>query len=234
MAVKSKEKISGEYSKKGDYHKKLDKNWPYFPVYVEKMNKIEEIMRKHKYSKILDAGCGEGVLVEKYKKKGYNIKGLDANYSSELVIKGDIKDIPFKDNEFDLVLCLDVLEHMNFSEHESAIKEIKRVVKKGGYIVFGLPNLAHFASRLSFLFTGRLIRTSEIERHKGDRPIKEFLDLMKKNNLKIIKRIGLFPTFPIISFITLKTPSKSLFLHRIYNKIFQFPNFCFENLIILK
>jgi len=224
--------ITGEYKEKGDYHKELDKNWKYLPIYLEKIREINEILMKSKNSKILDAGCGEGVLVDRYKKKGFNITGLDLNYSSENVKKGNIQKMPFKDEEFDLVLCLDVLEHINISEHPKVMKELNRVTKTRGKIIFGLPNLAHFASRISFLFTGNLLRTSEIERHVGDRPINEFIGLMKKNKLKIKKRIGIFPTFPLISIFTLKMPSKSLFLHKIYNKLFPYPNWCFENIII--
>jgi len=224
-------KAYGEYKEKGEYHKKPDKNWKYLPIYLEKMKIINKFLDKYKNLKILDAGCGEGILVDKYKEKGYNIKGIDLNYSSKNIIKGDIKKMPFKDNEFDLILCLDVLEHININEHEKIINELNRVIKKNGIIIFGLPNLAHFASRLSFLFTGKLLRTSEVERHIGDRPIKEFLDLIK-NKFKVKKRIGLFPTFPLISLLTIKSPKKSISLHRIYNKIFPFPNICFENIII--
>ena len=227
-------KSYGEYKTKGNYHKRLDKNWKYLPVYLEKIKRIEKILKSFKNKKILDAGCGEGVLVEKYRKKGFNIIGLDLNYSSEYIKKRDIKKTGFKDKEFDVVLCLDVLEHINISEHETVIEELYRITKRKGLIIFSLPNLAHFASRISFLFTGNLLRTSEIERHIGDRPIKEFISLIKDKNLKIIKRTGLFPTFPIISITTLLSPSKSVILHKIYNKLFAYPNWCFENIITTK
>jgi len=227
-------KVSGEYKTKGEYHRKLDKNWKYLPVYLEKMRVMDEILRKAKDAKILDAGCGEGLLVEKYRKRGFDILGLDINYSSKYVKKGDIKKMPFKDETYDMVLFLDVLEHINVLDQRKVIDELYRVTKKKGVIIFGLPNLAHFASRISFLFTGNLIRTSEIERHVGDRPIKEFMGMMKDKKLKIVKRIGLFPTFPLISLLTIKNPSKAIPFHKIYNKIFPFPNICFENIIIAK
>lgn len=88
-------KVSGEYKTKGEYHRKLDKNWKYLPVYLEKMRVMDEILRKAKDAKILDAGCGEGLLVEKYRKRGFDILGLDINYSSKYVKKGDIKKMPF-------------------------------------------------------------------------------------------------------------------------------------------
>ena len=49
-----------------------------------------EIIKSTKKCKILDVGCGEGVLVEKYRKEGYSIFGIDIDYSSEHVMKNDI------------------------------------------------------------------------------------------------------------------------------------------------
>lgn len=225
---------AGEYSGKGDYHRDLDRNWSYFPVYLEKIAHIDRLLDGFGNRKILDAGCGEGVLVEKYRGKGYDIVGLDLNYSSKYVKQGDIMDMPYRNEAFDVLLCLDVLEHLNISDHEQAMKELFRVTRKGGNIIFSLPNLAHFASRISFLFTGNLIRTSDAGRHPGDRPIREFIRLMEKCNLKILKKNGLFPTFPLISLITLKATSKSLIFHKIYNKLVPLSNICFGNIILTK
>ena len=226
------QKLEGEYKEKGKYHQELDRNWKYLPVYLVKMKVIEGILRKFSHSKILDAGCGEGILVEKYRSKGFDITGFDFNYSSKYVKNGDIRAIPFKNQEFGVVLCLDVLEHINLSDQEKAIDELIRVTKNKGVIIFGLPNLAHFVSRISFLLTGHLLRTSAAERHIGDRPINEFINLLRLKKLIITQRIGLFPTFPLISLWTKYSPSSSIFLHRIYNKIFRFPGLCFENIIV--
>ena len=224
----------GEYKDRGEYHKNIDPNWPYFPVYKEKLKEIDRILRGKEYLKILDAGCGEGVLIEKYRKKGFDIQGFDSNYSSKNIKKGDIIKIPFKEEEFDIVLCLSVLEHLSFEDQNIALKELNRVLKKSGILVLAIPNLAHIASRLSFLFTGKLLRTSELYRHKGDRPISEFITLIKKANFNIIKRKGLFPTFPFICLLTKRAPKKALHLHKIYNILFNYPNWCFENIIICK
>ena len=70
-------KITGEYKTKGDYHKRLDKDWKYLPVYLEKMERIEKILNGFKGKRILDAGCGEGILIEKYRKKLCLLSQLD-------------------------------------------------------------------------------------------------------------------------------------------------------------
>lgn len=224
---------SGEYIQKGDYHKNLDKNWPFYPVYIEKMRLVEDFLTKEgKDKKILDLGCGEGVLVEKFKGKGFDIIGIDFNYESELVFKRSITNTGFADNSFGLVLCLDVLEHLDFEDQEKSINEIKRVLKPGGTLVLTLPNLAHLASRLSFLFLGKLLRTSEIERHKGDRPIGEYLRLLKDNNFSLKKRRGLFPTFPVSALLTYYFPSRMVRWHRFLNAFLSYPNWSFLNFIV--
>ncbi|MFH1916169.1 MAG: class I SAM-dependent methyltransferase [Nanoarchaeota archaeon] len=224
----------GEYGEKGDYHKELDRKWPYYPVYVTKMEYVDRFMASvPKKKKVLDVGCGEGVLVERFRKKGHDIIGLDLNYSSAHVIKGDITRIPFKGGTFDLVLCLDVLEHLSFAEQELAISEMARVLKKGGTLFASIPNLAHFASRLSFLVTGKLMRTSSIDRHRGDRPIKEYEKILK-NHFHIQKKKGLFPTYPLTSLITLKMPGKAVGWHRVMNATLAIPGFCFLNILVCR
>lgn len=226
---------NGEYKTKGEYHREINKNWKYYPVYLAKLEFIKKyLQRTSKQSKILDAGCGEGVLVEKYQKEGYNIIGLDSNYSSEYVLRADISKMPFKNGEFDVVLCLDIIEHLNFKEQEKALNEVNRVLNNDGSVILAIPNLAHLASRISFLFTGELIRTSTIDRHKGDRPIKEYLEIIQKAGLKIIKRKGIFPTFPISSLLTYMFPSKVMGLHITLNRLFLYPNWCFLNIMICK
>lgn len=225
---------SGEYKTRGEYHKNLDKNWLYYPVYVEKMKMVKNFLAERgRGKKILDLGCGEGALVEEMRRQGYDITGVDANYESGFVLKRDIFSAGFADNSFDIVLCLDVLEHLDFYEQERAIDEIKRMLKPEGVLVLTLPNLAHFASRFSFLFLGKLLRTSEIERHQGDRPIGEYLKLLKNKNFLLKKRKGLFTTLPLITLATYYLPGKVLFWHKLANKI-ACPNWSFLNFMILE
>ena len=222
----------GEYSKKGDYHIKLDKNWTYYPIYLEKRSYVYKLLSKlPKNKKILDIGCGEGALVKEFKKKGYNIIGMDINYESKLVSKGNITNIKFKKSSFDIALCLDVIEHLDFENQEKAFREIHRILKPNGILLVAVPNLAHFISRISFLLTGNLIRTSKIERHKGDRTVKEYKIIINKYFI-IKKRKGIFPTYPISSILTYKMPSKVIILHKVLNKFFAYPNWCFLNIFV--
>lgn len=225
---------TGDYAIKGDYHVNLDKKWKYYPVYITKMQKIDRLLKDKKDAKILDVGCGEGVLVKRYKELGYNISGLDYNYTSDLVKKGDITDIPYEDNSFDMIMCLDVIEHLNILDQEKAVSELARITKPEGQAIITIPNLAHFASRLTFLVFGKFIRTADVDRHPADRPYGELKKILAKN-FNITKEEGLFPTFPLISALTFMIPGKVVWMHKLYNALFGWmAGFCFLNLTIGK
>ncbi|MBW2731350.1 MAG: class I SAM-dependent methyltransferase [Deltaproteobacteria bacterium] len=226
--------VSGEYHSKGDYHRELDRSWRYYPVYEEKMAYVRRYLDAVPHgSSIVDVGCGEGLLVEEYRAKGYEMQGVDLNYASEAVRRGDITALPVDDASVDLALCLDVIEHLNFSQQGLALFELHRVLRSGGKLLLSVPNLAHFASRLSFMVLGRLIRTSSIERHPGDRPIGEYLKLVRDMGFKISRRDGIFPTYPGVSALTAISPRWALPLHRLHNRLAPPPGFCFLNMLEL-
>lgn len=226
------EKRNSEYAYRGDYHIDLDPDWPYLPVYLEKMAVIRKFLdRCSPQDKILDAGCGEGVLVRDYRQHGLDIIGMDRNYGSEYVITGNILETGLPADHFDIVLCLDVIEHLHFPDQEKALEEFHRILKPSGQLMISMPNLAHLASRLSFLATGKLVRTSSIDRHPGDRPIGEYVKLLSRN-FRIKQRTGIFPTFPLLSLLTLRMPSRVVGMHRLYNRLLAPPNWCFLNICL--
>jgi SAM-dependent methyltransferase len=224
----------GEYANKGNYHVVLDHDWPYAPVYLAKMAYVRKFLNKvNPKTKIIDLGSGEGILVHEYRDRGMDIIGLDLNYESAYVRRGNMLNTNYPDGNFDMALCLDVLEHLPFESQGKAIAEIARILRPGGIFLMSVPNMAHLVSRLSFLVTGNLIRTSTIERHPGDRPIGEFIKMLTPY-FHIRSRRGIFPTFPIISLLTRYVPSKTFLLHQIYNRLVAYPNWCFLNIFILE
>ena len=88
--------------------------------------------------KCLDLGAGAGIYKETVKKAGYEYVGLDPEPRAPDMIKGVAEDLPFKDNEFDLVICIDVLEHLK--DEKIPMREVFRVMKYGGTLLLHTPN----------------------------------------------------------------------------------------------
>ncbi len=71
-------------------------------------------------------------------KKLKNLQYTTTDLNSPLAdVKADICDLPFEDSSFDIILCNHVLEHI--PDDKSAMKELYRVLKPGGWGVFQIP-----------------------------------------------------------------------------------------------
>ena len=77
------------------------------------------------------------MFFKKFKKfENWNYTTCDLN-SPLADIKSDICNLPFKNNSFDLILCNHVLEHI--PDHNKAISELYRILKKGGLLIAQVP-----------------------------------------------------------------------------------------------
>lgn len=224
----------GDYAVRGDYHRVPDCEWDYYPTYLAKLEAVRSYLdRLPQTARVLDAGCGEGVLVEQYASQ-LAIEGLDPMYSSARVRLGSLTALPYADATFDNALCLDVLEHLTYAEQPLALRELRRVLRPEGELLLSVPNLAHLQSRLHFLLRGRLIRTSSEERHPGDRPIAEYLRLIHDAGFSVAARQGIFPTVPILTRLIRKHPVALRPLHRWLTRLLPVPGWCFLNLLHLR
>lgn len=106
------------------------------------------------YSKIpsdvhsmLDVGCGNGILVnyinENYPQRFNRIFATDRSETSLKFVKTEkvcasIDKLPFEDGAFDMITCLEVIEHLPQEVYINALEEIKRVAAK--YVILSVPN----------------------------------------------------------------------------------------------
>jgi ubiquinone/menaquinone biosynthesis C-methylase UbiE len=222
---------TGEYAERGDYHRELSPDWEFYPTYLAKM----DMARKHlaalpPNARVIDAGCGEGILVEEFAST-LKIVGVDADYSSEHVTRGSLLALPFPDASFEHGLCLDVLEHLSMDDQPRALAELHRVIAPGGDLLVTVPNLAHLQSRVHFLFRGRLIRTANPAKHPGDRPVGEFVELATRAGFRLVSRRGIFPTVPVLTRWIRRSPARLRWLHTFLTRALPVPGWCFLNVL---
>jgi len=224
----------GEYATRGDYHRAPDPTWEFYPTYLAKLEAVRSWLdQSPRGIRVLDAGCGEGVLVDEYANR-LAIEGIDPNYSSDRVRHGSLTALPYPDDTFERALCLDVLEHLSYEEQPRALAELFRTLKRGGDVLVSVPNLAHLQSRVHFLLLGRLIRTASEYKHPGDRPAAEYIDLARRAGFKLVERRGIFPTVPIVTRWIRRHPSTLRPLHRWLSRLLPVPGWCFLNLLTLR
>jgi SAM-dependent methyltransferase len=224
----------GEYAARGDYHRTPDPAWDYYPTYMAKLEAVRAWLdRLPDATRVLDAGCGEGVLVDEYSPR-LAIEGVDANYTTPRVRAGSVTALPYGDGSFDRALCLDVLEHLPFDQQSLAFGELHRVLRAGGELLVSVPNLAHLQSRVHFLLRGRLIRTASELKHPGDRPASEYIALASRAGFVLTERRGIFPTVPVVTRLIRRNPRGLLPLHRWLTRLLPVPGWCFLNLMTFR
>src|SRR5689334_9695378 len=96
-------------------------------------------------ARILDAGCGSGSVLGHLRAFG-EVTGADvsplavaaarARRTGE-VVQASIERLPFPDGSFDLVTCLDVLEHT--PDDVAVLRELRRITRPGGHVLLTVP-----------------------------------------------------------------------------------------------
>ncbi|MBD3311306.1 MAG: methyltransferase domain-containing protein [Candidatus Magasanikbacteria bacterium] len=109
-----------------------------------------------KYSKdgyrVLDLGCGSGRLYQLFADLSIDYVGVDQSekqlenarkkYPSGKFIMAEMRSLPFEDSEFDVIYCIATFHHLpSRVSRLDALREMKRVLKPGGRIIFTNWNL---------------------------------------------------------------------------------------------
>lgn len=217
----------GEYAQRGDYHRVPDPHWDYYPTYLAKLSAVRAYLRAlPPGTRVLDAGCGEGVLVEEFAGR-LAILGIDEHYCSPHVQQASVTSLPFNAGSFERCLCLDVLEHLPYDQQARALGELRRVLIPGGELLVTVPNLAHLQSRVHFALRGSLMRTAAPAKHPGDRPLGEYLALGRAAGFDLVACHGIFPTVPVLTHAIRRYPARLAWLHRLLTALLPVPGWCF-------
>lgn len=115
--------------------------------------------------RIFEVGCGAGGTLSFLKSSGrcdwaggvelFHDAAETAKGKVDLVLEGGIETInlPFEENSMDVILCLDVLEHL--VDPWGVIRQLHALLKPGGVLICSIPNVRNFRVVLPLLFLGR-------------------------------------------------------------------------------
>lgn len=140
--------FEGYYRGIGDFSTSRDKeltNW--FKGMYSYINRYYPI-KKGRGKKIIEFGCATGAAANLLADYGFRVFSTDISNYSVTLAKKHYQDIKFSvhdmeklfksENEFDVALAFDVIEHLK--KPEDAIKNTYKILKKGGVIILTTPN----------------------------------------------------------------------------------------------
>jgi SAM-dependent methyltransferase len=155
----------------------------------------------------LDIGCDGGRYTEMLTKFGFDTFGMDtaicglkfAKLKNNEVsyVNGSATNLPFKNNNFELILCIELLHHFDDYFLEVVLSEISRIVKPGGVLIIDIRNSLNPVMRYSYR-----------KRDGSYYPLKtrsifNIKKILKKYDLNIIHKDNLFFVSPFSPYILL-------------------------------
>lgn len=148
------------------------------------LRRVSEVAATERPRRVLEVGCGEGIVLATLAARlpGTRFDGLELDEMAleqarvrcpgAKLVRGDACELPFGDQSFDLVVCLEVLEHL--PEPGRALRELRRVARGG--CLLSVPHEPFF--RVGNLLRGknvaRLGDPSDHLQHWGARQFADF------------------------------------------------------------
>jgi SAM-dependent methyltransferase len=148
---------------------------------------LQPYIKKFGQGKVLDIGCAYGSMLQKFpdrfEKFGIDIseyaiaEGRKKFPHSIFKVSGAEDALPFPENSFDIIICNDVIEHLE--NPDAALQNIQKVLKKDGVLYINTPNFNWIRKKL-FSYADKK------EHHISLFPHKTLFDLLIKCNFRII------------------------------------------------
>ena len=147
---------------------------------IRKSILTKNVLKMGKLEHILDLGSATGGNTLALQELGYKVTsveysdtGVQIQVSKGIsVIQADARSLPFSEDSFDLVICLDVIEHI--FEEQAVVKEIARVLKDRGKFIFTVPEGKK-------LWSSHDVAVSHVKRYEK----KEFSELIQSAGLRV-------------------------------------------------
>lgn len=148
----------------------------------ERVSRIYTHVVKINPNRVLDIGCGDGLLLSRLRQVGISGQGVElspkaislCNQRGILAVHANIDcdDLPFENGSFDLVVCSEVIEHLFDPDH--LLMEINRVLALSGHLILTTPNLGWWLNRITLMLGYQPYNTEVSLRYNLGKPRKVF------------------------------------------------------------
>lgn len=178
----------------------------YYDMHRDRIYKTLQTIPETAGKNVLDLGCEPGYIAIALKVIGYNVGGGGVDLTKDFkylmsrfqipidVYNLDVDDLPYSDEQFDVVIFSEIMEHL-FYGVPHALNEINKVLKKDGFLILTTPNLASISNRIRLLL-GKSInwelsgekhffQRDIYKRHNREYTLEELMYLLKKSGFKI-------------------------------------------------
>lgn len=191
----------------GNYENKYQSKNPISRYLVNNFLKNFKVLiaKVNSPNSIIEIGAGEGylskILCQKFIKSKILITDISPkilqvskkhliNYSNVNYKVENIEKLNFKNDHFDLVVCCEVFEHVNYPE--KAIREIYRILKRNQYAIVSVPQEPIWRI-LNILRLKYITNFGNTPGHINHWSKSQFSKFIIENNFKIIKDLNPFP-----------------------------------------
>ncbi len=221
--------IDRHYYTRGYYLKhidRLDKKDRFTRV---KVSRVLSLLKPRQGERIVDIGSGVGTMMVMLAPSGASMIGMDYSFESLLLTKanflkncprltfrgicGDGRGIALENDSVDAVMAADFTEHLDDETLRPTVREVFRILKKGGRFVIYTPCKTHIFERLK----KHNIILKRDESHIGMRTMAAYCALLKESGF-IIKEAKFAPTdiplFNSVERLTMHVPFFGEFTRR--------------------
>ena len=188
---------------------------------LNRYKSLKDIQNIFLKKKLLDLGCGGGILSESLAKKGAKVTALDTSKSlikvaqkraieKKLTINyqvGEISSLKNKKNKFDIIISLEVIEHV--ANYKIFLEDIFSCLSKNGIIIISTINRNFFSYISTILVAEKILNLVPPGTHDWNKYIKpnEIIEYAEKHNYLLDKKSGLLPIPSVKNFNWIRTSS---------------------------
>jgi 2-polyprenyl-6-hydroxyphenyl methylase/3-demethylubiquinone-9 3-methyltransferase len=175
------------------------------PIRLEYIcNKIREHIGKESVNglKILDIGCGGGIVSVPLARLGANVTGIDLGaeniaaakeyaVSKGLEIEYIHSDISVLESEYDVILCLEVVEHVD--DLKKFVENISKLLKPNGIVILSTINRTIKGFAFAIAAAEYILQWVPRGTHNFDRFVKpsELANMLESHNINVLDIMGM-------------------------------------------